>query len=70
MSQIPHQRIAKSVNGKPLQGFLITNANCSTTGLVVVLKALQDAFGPLSKLMVTTMQAVSGAGCKEILFLL
>lgn len=44
------------------KGFLITNANCSTSGMVVPLKALQDAFGPLSKIMVTTMQAVSGAG--------
>ncbi|ORZ28897.1 aspartate-semialdehyde dehydrogenase [Lobosporangium transversale] len=44
------------------KGFLVTNANCSTSGLVVPLKALQDAFGPLSKIIVTTMQAVSGAG--------
>ncbi|KAF9275251.1 hypothetical protein BGZ68_010922 [Mortierella alpina] len=44
------------------KGFLITNANCSTSGMVVPLKALQDAFGPLSKIVVTTMQAVSGAG--------
>ncbi|KAI9345825.1 hypothetical protein DFJ73DRAFT_838770 [Zopfochytrium polystomum] len=43
-------------------GFLITNANCSTTGLVVPLKALQDAFGPISRCVVTTLQAVSGAG--------
>ncbi|KAI8821422.1 uncharacterized protein EV422DRAFT_528089 [Fimicolochytrium jonesii] len=58
MDIIKHQR---SVHGLQ-QGFLVTNANCSTTGLVVALKALQDAFGPLSKVIVTTMQAISGAG--------
>lgn len=44
------------------KGFIITNANCSTTGLVSALKPIQDAFGPLSKIVVTTMQAISGAG--------
>ena len=43
------------------RGFIVTNANCSTTGLVVALKPLHDAFG-LRKVLVTTMQAVSGAG--------
>ncbi|KAJ3022390.1 UNVERIFIED_CONTAM: hypothetical protein HDU68_009178 [Siphonaria sp. JEL0065] len=46
-------------NGK---GFIITNANCSTTGLVVPLKALMQKFGPLAQLHVTTQQAISGAG--------
>ena len=55
---IQHQRQKHSLT----KGFLVTNANCSTTGLVVVLKALQDAFGPLSTVVVTTMQAISGAG--------
>ncbi|KAJ3300143.1 hypothetical protein HK104_004063 [Borealophlyctis nickersoniae] len=55
---VPHQR--KQYNLK--KGFMVTNANCSTTGLVVPLKALQDAFGPLSRVVVTTMQAISGAG--------
>ncbi|KAJ1918892.1 aspartate-semialdehyde dehydrogenase [Mycoemilia scoparia] len=44
------------------KGFVVTNSNCSTSGLVVALKALQDSFGPISKVMVTTMQAISGAG--------
>ncbi|KAI7864805.1 aspartate-semialdehyde dehydrogenase [Spinellus fusiger] len=44
------------------KGFIITNANCSTTGLVVPLKALQDAFGPMSHVLVHTQQAISGAG--------
>jgi len=42
-------------------GFLLTNANCSTTGLSVVIKALEN-FGPLKRVLVTTMQAISGAG--------
>uniref|UniRef100_A0A6B2L865 Aspartate-semialdehyde dehydrogenase n=1 Tax=Arcella intermedia TaxID=1963864 RepID=A0A6B2L865_9EUKA len=43
------------------KGFIITNANCSSTGLVVVLKPLQEAFG-LKKVHVVTLQAISGAG--------
>ena len=42
-------------------GFIVTNANCSTTGLAPPLKALQDAFG-LEQVVVSTYQAVSGAG--------
>jgi aspartate-semialdehyde dehydrogenase len=42
-------------------GFIVTNPNCSTAGLVLVLKPLADAFG-LDKMFVVTLQAVSGAG--------
>ncbi|MDD1771086.1 MAG: aspartate-semialdehyde dehydrogenase [Methanomassiliicoccales archaeon] len=42
-------------------GFIVTNANCSTTGLAVPAKALQDAYG-LQQVIVSTYQAVSGAG--------
>lgn len=42
-------------------GFIVTNPNCSTVGLVVALKPLHDAFG-LDTVQVTTMQALSGAG--------
>jgi aspartate-semialdehyde dehydrogenase len=42
-------------------GFIITNANCSATPLVMALKPLQRAFG-VRKVMVTTLQAISGAG--------
>jgi aspartate-semialdehyde dehydrogenase len=42
-------------------GFIVTNPNCSTAGLVLVLKPLADAFG-LDKIFVVTLQAVSGAG--------
>ncbi|KAF8477040.1 semialdehyde dehydrogenase [Kalaharituber pfeilii] len=57
-SVIPHQRASYGLS----KGFIITNANCSTTGLVVPLKALQDAFGPISTVVVTTLQAISGGG--------
>jgi aspartate-semialdehyde dehydrogenase len=42
-------------------GFIVTNPNCSTAGLVMVLKPLADAFG-LERMFVVTMQAISGAG--------
>jgi len=42
-------------------GFIITNPNCSTIILTLPLKPLYDAFG-IKKLIVSTMQAVSGAG--------
>lgn len=42
-------------------GFIVTNPNCSATPLVMALKPLQEAFG-LRKVLITTMQAISGAG--------
>ncbi|KAI0030287.1 aspartate-semialdehyde dehydrogenase [Vararia minispora EC-137] len=57
---IPQQR---ALHTPPLsKGFIVTNANCSTTAIVVPLAALEHAFGPLESVLVTTMQAVSGAG--------
>jgi len=52
------QRIQK---GFKSGGFIVTNANCSSTGLVVPLKALHMRYG-LENVFVVTMQAVSGAG--------
>lgn len=43
------------------KGFITTNSNCSTMHVAITLKPLQDAFG-LKKVLVTTLQAVSGAG--------
>src|SRR5437588_9787484 len=43
------------------RGSIVTNANCSATPLVMALKPLQQAFG-VGKVMVTTLQAISGAG--------
>lgn len=42
-------------------GYIVTNPNCTTVGLTMVLKPLHDAFG-LSKVSVVSMQAASGAG--------
>lgn len=42
-------------------GCIVTNSNCTSTGLAVALKAFQDAFG-LSKVFAVSMQALSGAG--------
>ncbi|KAA0164716.1 hypothetical protein FNF27_03221 [Cafeteria roenbergensis] len=41
--------------------FIVTNANCSTTGLVCALEPIERAFG-IEAAIVTTMQAISGAG--------
>jgi aspartate-semialdehyde dehydrogenase len=43
------------------EGFMVTNPNCSTTGLVLALKPLEEAFG-IRQVSVTTLQAISGAG--------
>src|SRR3989441_4902171 len=42
-------------------GSIVTNANCSATPLVMALKPLQQAFG-VRKVLITTLQAISGAG--------
>ncbi len=42
-------------------GGIVTNPNCTSTGLTVALKALQDAFG-LRRAFVVSLQALSGAG--------
>jgi|TARA_B100000315_G_scaffold257084_1_gene304733 aspartate-semialdehyde dehydrogenase len=42
-------------------GFIIPIPNCTTTGLAISLKPINDTFGLMS-VMMTSMQAVSGAG--------
>jgi aspartate-semialdehyde dehydrogenase len=42
-------------------GYMVTNPNCSAIGLVLALKPIEERFG-IEKILVTTMQAVSGAG--------
>jgi len=44
---------------------IISNPNCSTSQLMLVLKPLHDKFG-IKRLIVSTYQAVSGAGLKAI----
>ena len=59
-SMIPQQQ---SLHSPPLKkGFIVTNANCATTAFIIPLAALEKAFGPVESCMVTTMQAISGAG--------
>ena len=48
-------------DGEPSGGFIVTNPNCATVGLVMALKPLHDAFG-IEAAHVVTMQAISGAG--------
>jgi aspartate-semialdehyde dehydrogenase len=43
------------------KGMIITNPNCTTIGLVMSLAPLEKTFG-LEKVLMTSMQAVSGAG--------
>ena len=43
------------------KGFLVTQPNCTTVGLVYTLKPLLDNFG-LEQVLMTSLQAVSGAG--------
>jgi len=43
------------------KGMIVTNPNCTTVGLVMSLAPLEKAFG-LEKVLMTSMQAVSGAG--------
>ncbi|MGB9733989.1 MAG: aspartate-semialdehyde dehydrogenase [Conexivisphaera sp.] len=43
------------------KGSLVTSPNCTATGLVIALKPLHDAYR-IRKVVVSTMQALSGAG--------
>ncbi len=42
-------------------GYMVTNPNCSTIGLVMALKPIEERFG-IEQIFAATMQAVSGAG--------
>lgn len=57
LAVLPLQQKARGYSS----GLLVTNPNCSTAGLVLALKPLEDAFG-LDQVFVVTMQAISGAG--------
>jgi aspartate-semialdehyde dehydrogenase len=48
----------KRFNGK---GYIVTNPNCSTIGLVLALAPLHKKYS-IKKMVVTTLQALSGAG--------
>lgn len=57
IAMLPEQQRRRGFSG----GFLVTNPNCSTAGLVTALKPLDDAFG-VEAVSVVTLQAASGAG--------
>lgn len=56
----PHIELARPVK-EAGRGVVVTNANCSTTGLVMGLKPVADRF-TIEDVVVSTYQAVSGAG--------
>lgn len=58
---IDRQTTPELASGRSTSGFIVTNPNCSTVGLVMALKPLVDAFG-VEAVHVVTMQALSGAG--------
>lgn len=43
------------------EGFVVTNPNCSATGLTMALAPIEESFG-LEEIVVASLQAVSGAG--------
>ena len=51
--------VQRQARGWP--GFILTNPNCTSTGLTIAFKALSQAFG-LQRAVVVSMQALSGAG--------
>jgi len=53
--------IEEQPSRKQTGGYMVTNPNCSTIGLVMALKPIEERFG-IEQIFVTTMQAVSGAG--------
>lgn len=56
-----HLGLVERQRSKTGGGFIVTNPNCSATGLALALAPLHSAFG-LRRLVVTTLQAISGAG--------
>ena len=56
-----HIKLVKDQRSFKDGGYIVTNANCSTTGLAIPMSAIYEEFG-LRFLCVSTYQAVSGAG--------
>ena len=53
---VKHQRQSRGWSG-----CIVTNPNCTSTGLTIALKALDEAFG-VKKVLAFSLQALSGAG--------
>lgn len=60
----PHHLEWVHRQNRPGQGCIVTNANCSTTGLVSALAPLRPL--GLRRIVVTTFQSVSGAGLNGV----
>jgi len=56
-----HLRLIERQRERTGAGYIVTNPNCSVTGLALAVAPLHRAFG-LRRILVTTLQAVSGAG--------
>lgn len=58
-----HMDLLKTQQASTGPGFIVTNSNCSTAGVVVPLAAIQARWpGAVTDVEVVTMQAISGAG--------
>lgn len=55
------QLIEAQQKARGWSGYIVTNPNCTSTGLTTALKALQNKFG-LRRAFVVSLQALSGAG--------
>lgn len=55
------QLIKQQRKNKNWSGCIVTNPNCTSTGLTIALKALDNAFG-VKKVFAVSLQALSGAG--------
>lgn len=53
--------ICRQQEARGWSGFIVASPNCSTTSIVLPMKIFQDSFG-LQAAIITTMQAISGAG--------
>jgi aspartate-semialdehyde dehydrogenase len=58
-----HLSLIDRQRGESRSGFIVTNPNCSVTGLALALAPLHRAFG-IRRVVVATMQALSGAGAE------
>lgn len=53
--------VSKQQKDRNWPGFIVTNPNCTNTGITIALKPLFDQFG-IKRVFIVSMQAVSGAG--------
>jgi aspartate-semialdehyde dehydrogenase len=53
--------IAQQRKARGWPGFIVTNPNCTSTGVTIAFRTLHDAFG-INRAFMVSMQAMSGAG--------